>query len=140
VRKVTGFRIGWSMKISPAPKLIEVRFLSNFGLFRQPGRRANLPVNRALAILNQFQSRCTRDKQRSKCERCLFDNPDRIRALARVIFLLALQQALSTAVFAVSSLRLAIGLAAPAAVSEINAPALLPARLHSSAGATLRAT
>jgi hypothetical protein len=51
------------------------------------------------------------------------DNPNRIRAVGGASFLLALLQSLCTAVFAVSGVRLAIGLTALAAVSGIYAPA-----------------
>jgi hypothetical protein len=47
------------------------------------------------------------------------DNPNRIRALGGASFLLALLQNLCTAAFAISRIRLAIGLAALAAVSDI---------------------
>lgn len=53
----------------------------------------------------------------------LLDNPNRIRALGGASFLLALLQSLCTAVFAISGVRLAIGLTALAAVSGIYAPA-----------------
>lgn len=49
--------------------------------------------------------------------------PIRIRALSGASFLLALLQSLCTAVFAISGIRLAIGLTALAAVSGIYAPA-----------------
>ncbi len=51
------------------------------------------------------------------------DNPGRIRALGGASLLLALLQSLCTAVFAISGIRLAIGLTALAAVSGIYAPA-----------------
>ena len=53
----------------------------------------------------------------------LLDNPNRIRAVGGASFLLALLQSLCTAVFAISGIRLAIGLTALAAVSGIYAPA-----------------
>jgi hypothetical protein len=51
------------------------------------------------------------------------DNPKRIRTVGAASFLLALLQSLCTAVFAISGIRLAIGLTALAAVSGIYAPA-----------------
>ncbi len=49
--------------------------------------------------------------------------PKQVRALAGTSFLLALLQSLCTAVFAISGIRVAIGLTALAAVSGIYAPA-----------------
>jgi len=55
--------------------------------------------------------------------RSFLDNPKRIRVLGSASFLLALLQSICTAVFAISGIRLAIGLTALAAVSGIYAPA-----------------
>ena len=53
----------------------------------------------------------------------LVDNPNRMRVLGGASFVFALLQSLCTAVFAISGIRLAIGLTALAAVSGIYAPA-----------------
>jgi hypothetical protein len=51
------------------------------------------------------------------------EDPKRLRAIGGASFLLALLQSLCTAVFAISGVRLAIGLTALAAVSGVYAPA-----------------
>jgi hypothetical protein len=56
-------------------------------------------------------------------KRTFLDNPNQMRALGGASLLLALLQSLCTAVFAISGIRLAIGLTALAAVSGIYAPA-----------------